>query len=321
MLRFGLRALAVAAVLAVAPAQAIDVLVTQYKADPSGAAFGVAIEKGFFKKAGIDITGVISGAGGGTSVRAAIASDLGYGETSPAGIVTAIQQGQDIKIVNIGSRALDLALIVMPNSPIKTIQDLKGKKFGISNPRSLGEMMAVLVLEKAGLKSEDMPRVALGSLGGALTALEKGAVDATAIPSILLRTRGQSKYRTLIGPADLPRLPPAVGIATTRLMTKNADQLRALLAGRAEAVRFMYANPDETIKILTKVWEPLSEADVASVTKELLAARFWSEGEMEMELLTNTVQAMRYVGLIEKEPDLNAMIDLSFLPPALQKKR
>jgi NitT/TauT family transport system substrate-binding protein len=321
MSKFGLSTFVAAVMLAAAPAHAVDVLVTQYKADPSGAPFGVAIAKGFFKKAGIDITGVISGTGGGASVRAAIASDLGYGETSPAGIITAIQQGQDIRIVNIGSRTLDLSLIVMPNSPIKTIQDLKGKKFAISNPRSLGEMMAVMVLEKAGLKSEDMPRVALGSLGGALTALEKGAVDATAIPSILLRTRGESKYRTVIGPKDLPRLPPAVGIATTALMQKNPAQLRALLAGRAEAVRFMYANPDETIKILTKVWEPLPPADVASLVKELLAAHFWSEGEMEMELMTNTVRAMRYVGLIEKEPDLNAMIDLSFLPPGLQKKK
>jgi NitT/TauT family transport system substrate-binding protein len=312
--------LAVVVALATTPAQAIDVLVTQYKADPSGAAFAVGLEKGFFKKAGIDITGVISGAGGGTSVRNAIASDLGYGEVSPGPVITAIQQGQDIRIVNIGSRTLDLSLIVMPNSPIKTIQDLKGKKFGISNPRSLGEMMAVMVLEKAGLKSEDMPRVALGSLGGALTALEKGAVDATAIPSILLRTRGSSKYRTVIGPKDLPRLPPAIGIATTALMKKNPAQLRALLAGRAEAVRFMYKNPDETIKILSKVYEPLPAADVATLVKELLAAQFWSEGEMEMELLTNTVKAMRYVGLIEKEPDLKAMIDLSFLPAGLQKK-
>ena len=66
------------------PAMAEDILVTQYKADPSGAPYGIAIDKGFFKKAGVDITGVISGEGGGTSVRAVIASDLGYGETSPA---------------------------------------------------------------------------------------------------------------------------------------------------------------------------------------------------------------------------------------------
>jgi NitT/TauT family transport system substrate-binding protein len=314
MSKFRLSILAVAVAVVATPAQAIDVLVTQYKADPSGAAFAVGLEKGFFKKAGIDITGVISGAGGGTSVRNAIASELGYGEVSPGPVITAIQQGQDIRIVNIGSRTLDLSLIVM------TIQDLKGKKFGISNPRSLGEMMAVMVLEKAGLKSEDMPRVALGSLGGALTALEKGAVDATAIPSILLRTRGANKYRTVIGPKDLPRLPPAIGIATTALMKKNPAQLRALLAGRAEAVRFMYKNPDETIKILSKVYAPLPPADVATLVKELLAARFWSEGEMEMELLTNTVKAMRYVGLIKAEPDLKAMVDLSFLPAGLQKK-
>ena len=30
---------------------------------------------------------------------------------------------------------------------------MKGKKFGISNPKSLGEMMGVLVMEKAGLKT------------------------------------------------------------------------------------------------------------------------------------------------------------------------
>jgi hypothetical protein len=83
----------------------------------------------------------------------------------------------------------------------------------------------------------------------------------------------------------------------------------------------MYANPAETTKILTHVWEPLPAADVAVLVPDLLAAEYWSEGEMEMELLTNTVRAMKYVGLIEKEPDLNAMIDLSFLPADLQKKK
>src|SRR5271156_4965324 len=88
------------------PAMAEDILVTQYKADPSGAPYGVAIDKGFFKKAGVDITGVISGEGGGTSVRGVIASALGYGETSPAAAIAAINEGQDIKIVDIGSRSL-----------------------------------------------------------------------------------------------------------------------------------------------------------------------------------------------------------------------
>jgi NitT/TauT family transport system substrate-binding protein len=207
-------------------AMAEDILVTQYKADPSGAPYGVGIEKGFFKRAGVDITGVISGEGGGSSVRAVIASDLGYGETSPAGIISAILEGQDIKIVDIGSRSLaDNVIIVMPNSPIKTMADLKGKKFAISNPKSLGEMTAVIAAEKVGLDPSTMQRVALGNLSGALTALENNVVDATSIPGILFLMRGgESKYRVIMGPKDLPALPPAVGIATGDLIKKNPDK-------------------------------------------------------------------------------------------------
>src|ERR1700680_2793779 len=102
---------------AAAPAFAEDILVTQYKADPSGAPYGIAIDKGFFKAAGVDITGVISGEGGGSSVRAVIASDLGYGETSPAGIIAAINEGQDIKIGDIGSPASGSKGIIVVGAP------------------------------------------------------------------------------------------------------------------------------------------------------------------------------------------------------------
>ena len=317
-----LASLAVAAlVLAVAtPLMAEDVVITQYKADPSGAPYGVAIEQGFFKKAGIDITGVISGAGGGTSVRSAIASELGYGDVSPAPVIAAIEQGQDIKIVAQGSRSLaDNVVIVMPNSPIKSVKDLKGKKFAISNPKSLGEMTAVLVFEQAGLKPDDVQRVALGGLSGALTALENGVVDATSIPGILFLSRGgESKYRVLLGPKDLPLLPPAIGMASGDLMKKHPDKLRALLAGRRAGVKFIYEHTPDAIKILSKVYEPLPPKDVGTLVNQLVDAKFWSEGQIEMQGLQNAVRAMKYVGSLEKDIDLGKMIDTSFLPSDLQ---
>src|SRR5262245_38387061 len=112
---------------AASPAQAEDLLVTQYKNDPSGAPYGIALEKGFFKAHGLDIPGIISGAGGGSSVRNAIASDLGYGDVTAAPVIAAAEQGQDVKIVGITSRSLaDLVLVVMPDSPLKSPADLKG---------------------------------------------------------------------------------------------------------------------------------------------------------------------------------------------------
>jgi NitT/TauT family transport system substrate-binding protein len=307
-------------VAAATPLMAEDVVITQYKADPSGAPYGVAIDQGFFKKAGVDITGVISGAGGGTSVRSAIASELGYGDVSPAPVIAAIEQGQDIKIVAQGSRSLaDNVVIVMPNSPIKSVKDLKGKKFAISNPKSLGEMTAVLVFEQAGLKPDEVQRVALGGLSGALTALENGVVDATSIPGILFLSRGgESKYRVLLGPKDLPLLPPAIGMASGDLMKKHPDKLRALLAGRRAGVKFIYEHTPDAIKILSKVYEPLPPKDVGTLVNQLVDAKFWSEGQIEMQGLQNAVRAMKYVGSLEKDIDLGKMIDTSFLPSDLQ---
>ncbi len=303
------------------PVDAADLLVTQYKNDPSGAPYGIALEKGFFQKHGLDITGIISGAGGGSSVRNAMASDLGYGDVTAAPVIAAAEQGHDVKIVSFTSRSLaDLVLIVMPNSPLKTAADLKGKKFGISNPKSLGEMMGVLVMEQAGLKQGDVQMTALGSLSGALTALENGVVDATSIPVILFRTRGgESKYRVLVSPKDLPLIPSQLGMATGQAIKEWPEKLRAIQAARREGTRFIYEHTDEAIQILGKLYAPLPPKDVGIMVKELVEAKFWTEGRIEMPLLEQTVHAMKGVGMLQNDVDLKKIVDGSFLPPDLQK--
>jgi len=303
------------------PAGAEDLLVTQYKNDPSGAPYAIALEKGFFKKAGIDITDVVAGAGGGSSVRNAMATTIGYGDVTAAPVIAAADQGQDVKIVSFTSRSLaDLVVIVMPDSPLKTAADLKGKKFGISNPKSLGEMMGVLVMEKAGLKQGDVQMTPLGSLGGALTALENGVVDVTSIPLILFRTRGgENKYRVLVGPKELPLVPSQLGMATGKAMKENGQKLRAIQTARREGTKFIYEHTDEAISILSKTYAPLPPKDVGVMVKELVEAKFWTEGRIEMPLLETTVRAMKGVGMLTHDVDLKKMVDSSFLPPDLQK--
>ena len=314
ILAFGL------ALAATAPVKAEDVLITQYKGDPTGAPFAIAIEKGFFKKAGIDVTNVISGAGGGASVRAAMATPLGFGETSPAGVISAIQQGQDIRIVGIGSRLLNHYVIVMPTSKIMSLKDLDGKTFAISNPKSLTELTAVLIAEKAGLKPNAMKRVALGSLGGAITAVEKGVADVTSVPlPVYLAKDGAHKYRTLLTAKDMPHLPPGIEIATGKLMKEHPEKLRALLAGRREGVKYIYEHTDDAAKILTKLYAPLAPEKVSAMVHELAAVKFWSEGNIEMSLLETSERAMLDVGILNGKVDLKKMIDTSFLPADLQK--
>ena len=68
-----------------------------------------------------------------------------------------------------------------------------------------------------------------------------------------------------------------------------------------------------------KVYEPLPAKDVGLMVKELVDAKFWTEGRIEMPLLENTMRAMKEVGMLEKDVDLKKIVDSSFLPADLQK--
>jgi len=219
----------------------------------AGNPFAIGIDRGDFKKAGVDLTGIISGAGGGTSVRNVMASDLGYGEVVLSAAIAAIREGQDIKVVNVGARSVaDVVVVVKPESTIRSLKDLEGKKIAFSNPKSLSEILAIMAIERGGLKAEQATRVALGSLGGALTALEKGSVDA-AITMQLVWAQRADKLRVILDAGrDLPPMVQSVGIATGKLMREKPDKLRAIIAARREAVKFMNAEPEQAAKMLEK---------------------------------------------------------------------
>ena len=84
-------------------------------------------------------------------------------------------------------------------------------------------------------------------------------------------------------------------------------------------MKFLYSHTAEASKILEPIYAPLPPKDVDTLMQMLVDAKFYSEGQIEMPLLVNTVKAMKYVGMIDKDPDLSKMIDASFLPSDLQQ--
>jgi ABC-type nitrate/sulfonate/bicarbonate transport system substrate-binding protein len=108
-------------------------------------------------------------------------------------------------------------------------------------------------------------------------------------------------------------------MATGQAMKENGQKLRAIQTARREGTKFIYEHTDEAIKILSKTYEPLPPNEVATMVKELVDAKFWTEGRIEMPLLETTVRAMKGVGMLERDVDLKKMVDSSFLPADLQK--
>src|ERR1043165_483383 len=98
--RFALTALAATA-LSLAPvrADAVELNVTHFGTGMYGVPHAVAKEKGYFKEAGLDVTGFLTSAGGGTTVRNVLASELPYGDAELPAAIAAAQQGVGLTIV------------------------------------------------------------------------------------------------------------------------------------------------------------------------------------------------------------------------------
>src|SRR5262249_54188423 len=137
---------------------------------------------------------------------------------------------------------------------------------------------------------------------------------------ILCRTRGgESKYRVLVSPKDLPLIPSQLGMATGQAIKEWPEKLRAIQAARREGTKFIYDRTDEAIQILSKIYAPLPPEDVGIMVKELVEAKFWTQGGIVMLRSQQTVRAMKGVGMLQNDVDLKKIVDGSFLPPDPQK--
>ena len=127
-------------------------------------------------------------------------------------------------------------------------------------------------------------RVALGSLGGALTALERGAVDMAVGLQVVWQQRSDKLRVVLDVGKELPPMVQSVGIATGDLMRKNPDKLRKIIAARREAVQFMRDKPEDAAKLTEKYFDKVAPSVLAKVTVDLVRSGYWSDGRIEIAL-------------------------------------
>lgn len=309
--------------LAGAPARAEQIAVGNYGVAANGMPFAIALEKGYFKEEGVDVTGIISSAGGGTSLRNMLAGGVPYGEVNPGVVIAAIQQGADLKIIadNVLTVA-EFVWCVKQDSPIRSIKDLKGAKIGYTNPRSTSQGLAMLLLSKAGLQASDAELVRTGGFGEGITALDVGLVDVAPIPEPLW-SKFKGKYRAIVTATELlPPLDNVVGVTTANMAAERGDFIRAVIRARRKAVEFMYQHPDEAGDIVAKAYNIAPEEARAAV-RNLTSSRtegvpYWGTGQIHLEGIRRMVEVQRMVGAITGEVDYHAIIDTQFLPDDLK---
>ncbi|WP_297351206.1 ABC transporter substrate-binding protein [Paraburkholderia sp.] len=300
--------------------QADEISVTQWGSSLYGLPYAVAMDKGLFKKAGVDITGILTSSGGGTTVRNILASKTPYGEVAVAAALAAQRQGMDLVIVNVGTRSVaEASMVAMPNTNVQTVADLAGKKVAITSPRGVSEMLLLMVLKQKGVDAGKVTRVASGGYVNGLTMLEQGAVSGAVLIEPLSIVR-KANYRTVYRAGDiLQPMTTSVGITTREFAKAHPDELRAIIAGRRAGVDTLYADPAGAAKLLETSFK-LTPDVAREAVDNMVKSRMWSDGEFNRGELDRMTDGLKLVGELNGDVDWSKLVDMSFLPADLKAK-
>jgi ABC-type nitrate/sulfonate/bicarbonate transport system substrate-binding protein len=223
----------------------------------------IAHEQKFFAKYGVDSTVIL--------VRQIqiMVSGLGTGEidialTSGSTLLGAAAGGLDAKMVAALNAKVTYDLVAAP--AIRTIKDLRDKRFGIQAFGGGLWMGAMLGLESLGLdpQRDNINVLQIGDQSVIAQALEAGSIDAAALDGVYSRRLKQKGFTIL---AEFSRANiPTIGLG---LVAKNAfirerqDTLDRVLRGLSESVAFILSPKSKPV-VLKTIMQHLRISDPAT---------------------------------------------------------
>ena len=297
-------------------ARAETITVTHWGGQFYGVPYAVALDKGFFKEHGVDVTGFLTAPGGGTAVRNTLAGGIPFGEVSLAAAVQAINAGAKITIVAGGTQSVgDQMWVAKKDSPLHGIKDLVGKRVGYTAPNSVSNMVLLMALKASGMTAQQLQMVPAGDLGANLSAVTSGALDAGFIDSLLLaQNEGLVEPVFLVRDVISPAMMQTVCITTADFGRAHPDIIRGILAARREGLDYTRAHPDEAADITARAYNNPNAGLFRAHTHDLLAIDYWSDGKLDYAAMNQMVQGLQITGQLKEAPDWAKMVDTSFLP-------
>ena len=209
----------------------------------------VAKEMGLFNKYGLEVEPIFL-RGGQIATQA-----LAGGDPPIVNIGTVVQAnltGYNLVLIAAVENQYDQIVFARPG--ITSLEQLKGKNFGISGFGAATHYAALILLKH--LKLEPIKDVALipgGPDAERFAALTAGKIDATFFTSSTATPARRAGFIELLQIADLGVEVQGNGFATSRAYVQsNRDTVKSGLKGFVEAIYFIYANKKEAQKLFSK---------------------------------------------------------------------
>ena len=217
---------------------------------PTQATVWTAKEMGFYAKHGLDVEMLLL-VGAPLAVAALVGGETPIVHTGASAVITSNLAGSGAVIVAGAANRFPYVLFV--TDQIKKVDDLRGKKFGVSRIGSADNAAAVTVLDRYGIKESDITYVQAGSIPARLAAMQTNALQATLLQAPETLKAKELGMRALLDFTKLDVEWQQNGVATTRdYIKKKPDTVRRFIRAYVEGSHYNLTNPKGAQKILQK---------------------------------------------------------------------
>jgi sulfonate transport system substrate-binding protein len=236
---------------------------------PTQATLWTAKELGFFAKNGLDVELVLL-VGAPLAVTALVSGETPIVHAGASAVVTSNLQGSGAVLVAGGANRFPYVLFV--TDEIKRVEDLRGKKFGVSRIGSADNAAAITVLNRFGIKETDLTYVQAGSIPARLAAMQTNALQATLLQAPETLKAKEIGMRPLLDFTKLDVEWQQNGVATTRdYIKKKPETVRRFIRAFVEGSAYNLNNPKGAQKILQKYLAIKDDKSVQESYNEIVA--------------------------------------------------
>lgn len=209
----------------------------------------VGIDSGIFKKHNLDVEEVFIRDTLSAGVQSLVGVDLLIGFGNPLAILQPVLRGADIALFGSHVSLEHYEMGVTPE--IATLKELKGKKIGVSRLGGKSDLVARVMLRRAGLNpAKDVEMVAAGLSPARVVAISKNLVQGAPLsPEIAAEAK-----KLGIKVIDVKAVPVVTDLLlTTRsFIKKEQDVMRRFMKGYSAAIHFFLTRREDSLTILRK---------------------------------------------------------------------
>lgn len=280
------------------------------------APFYVAVERGYFKDAGIEIEFDYKFETDGVSLVGA--GELPFAVVSGEQVLLARAQGLPVTYVAAWYQQYPVSVIAKSELGVIVPQDLKGKKIGLPGLFGANYIGLRALLNAGKLSESDVTLDAIGFNQVELMAAGQQDIIVGYAANEPLQLRAQGIAVTELRVADYAQLAANGLLASEKVISENPELVRTFIGAFLKGLKDTIANPDEAFEISKAYIPNFSELD-EGVQKQVLEVSIeqWKTerlGYSDPQAWENMQDVLLDMGLIAEPLDLSKAFTNEFVP-------